>query len=118
MSADKKSYTLRMPVVLLSRIDTYAKKNGMTQAQVLIQACRDYLDPITPYMAPSTTAGKIGPKTGEPELTSAGLEAAGVEPAPVCPACEGSTVEGHGKFAGRWECSDVGCPRFGLEVKR
>lgn len=58
MVADKKSYTLRMPVALLSRIDAHARKNGMTQAQVVIQACRQYLDPDVPYMAPSTPAGK------------------------------------------------------------
>lgn len=118
MNADKKSYTLRMPLVLLSRIDTHAKKNGMTQAQVVIQACRNYLDPMTPYMAPSTPAGKIDPKKEEPQLTAAGLEAVGVGPAPACMACEGLMVEGHGKSAGRWACQDVSCPRYGIEVKR
>lgn len=53
-----------------------------------------------------------------PELTAAGLEAAGVEPAPVCMACEGPTVEGQGKSAGMWACQDVSCPRYGIEVKR
>lgn len=50
MESNTKSYTLRMPIVVLSRLEAYSRKNGMTQAQAVIQACREFLDPAKPYM--------------------------------------------------------------------
>lgn len=42
--ADTLSYTLRIPKILLSRLDAYADNHDMTRAQLVIEACRAYLD--------------------------------------------------------------------------
>ncbi len=63
--------------MLLSRIDIHARKQGMTQAQVVIQACRDYLDPKVPYMAGdnSTRVGLGSPPEPAPKPNMEALRA-------------------------------------------
>ena len=129
------SYTLRMPDDLRRLIAQAAKSGGVSDAQLVIDACWRYLDGCSASsLSPSPTAQLAGiapsgyPGPLKPDMAALRDICAGTVPVhrhgnydplvemrqiQLCNTCESPMRE----VKGKWACQDVSCGKYGVEQK-